>query len=351
MINLFNTQIESLSIHKIGNKARQEGVSMSEEQTKISDEISPLLKEYFFKPFRDKEESYYQFAHDVDLDYNELYNLASEVFSNPNKTHDVSKQIARYLYDQSSHPHIKNGELYVCYLTNVLLDNEKVDAIGIFKSEIKADFLQFEEKESYLEVILQQGINLTKLDKGCIIFNTEKELGYKILSVDQNRYDTRYWLESFLNVDYFKDENYNTKKYLKFIQEFSKEVVLPAEDKKEEVVFTNKSFNYFAERDEFEENEFINEVIENPDLKAEFKNYKANQGQKYSVEDLSNFSISNTAVSDARKKYKSTITLDTNVQIKMNFVNQESADKIIEKGWDEERQMYYYLIYYNKETK
>ena len=46
-----------------------------------------------------------------------------------------------------------------------------VDAIGVFKSEVQTDFLQFEEKESNLEMILQQGINLNKLDKGCIIFN------------------------------------------------------------------------------------------------------------------------------------------------------------------------------------
>lgn len=351
MINLFNTQIETLSIHKIGNKSHQEGVLMSEEETKLNNEITPLLKEYFFKPFRDKEENYYQFSHEVDLEYNEMFQFAQEVFNAPDRIHEVSKKIARHLYDQSSHPHIKNGELYVCYLSDVSIDNQKVDAIGIFKSEIKSDFLQFEKKESYLELILQQGINLTKLDKGCIIFNHNSEDGYKILSVDQNRYDARYWLENFLNVDIFQDENFNTKKYLKFIQDFSKDVILPAEDKKEEVIFANKALNYFASNDEFQEQNFINEVIDNPDLQAEFKHYKADQAPKYSIEDLSSFSISNSAVSDARKKFKSIINLDTNVQIKLNHVNQEKADQIIEKGWDEERQMYYYLIYFNTEVK
>jgi len=27
----------------------------------------------------------------------------------------------------------------------------------------------------------------------------------------------------------------------------------------------------------------------------------------------------------------------------------QEAEKYIEKGWDEERQMYYYLVYFNKE--
>ena len=311
----------------------------------------PLLKEFFFKPFRSSEENYYQFAHDVDLDYNEVYNLASEIFANPGSVHEVSKKITKHLFEQSNHPHIKNGEVYVAYLTNVSIDNKQVDAIGVFKSEIKSDFLQFEEKGSQLEMILQQGINLQKLDKGCLIFNYKKEEGYKILTVDSNRYDARYWLEHFLSVDAFQDENFMTKKYLKFCQDFAKEVVLPAEDKKEEVLFMNRAVNHFAKNDNFEESNFLNEVIDNPDLISEFKNYKVDKGEKYSIEDLTTFPIANAAVSDARRKMKNVIELDTNIQIKLDFVNPESAEKFVEKGWDEEKQMYYYLVYFNKEQK
>lgn len=351
MINLYNTQIENLSIHRVGNKSKNEEIFLSENPYKLTDEITPLLKEYFFKPFRDKEESYYQFAHDVDLDYNEMYNFAAEIFNNPDKAHEVSRKITKHLYEQSNHPHIKSGEVYVTYLTNLYIDNNKTDAIAIFKSELKTDFLQFEERENDLNMLLQQGVNLSKLDKGCIIFNHQKEEGYKILSVDQNRYDARYWLENFLNVDIFQDENFMTKKYLKFVQDFAKDVVLPAEDKKEEVMFMNRSVNYFAKNDEFEESNFMNEVIENPDLQAEFKSYKTDRANKYSIEDVSNFPIANHVVSDARKKIKNVIQLDTNVQIKLDFINPDTAEKFIEKGWDEEKQMYYYLVYFNKEQK
>lgn len=353
MINLFNTHIETLSLHRVGNKSRNEAYFLSDAPYGLNDEIAPLLKEYFFKPFREKEENYFQFAHDVDLEFNEMYNFASEIFTAPTQEnlHEVSKKITKHLFEQSNHPHIKNGEVYVAYLTNVSIDNNTVDAIGIFKSEIKADFLQFEEKGSNLEMVLQQGINLHKLDKGCLIFNYKKEEGYKILTIDSNRYDARYWLEHFLSVDAFQDENFMTKKYLKFCQDFAKDVVLPAEDKKEEVMFMNRSVNYFAKNDEFEETNFLNEVIDNPDLISEFKNYKVDRGEKYSIEDTTNFPIANNAVSDVRKKLKNVINLDTNVQIKLDFINPESAEKFVEKGWDEEKQMYYYLIYFNKEQK
>lgn len=351
MINLFNAQIETLSVHQVNNKARNEGVFITENSYALTDEIAPLLKEYFFKPFREKDEDYFRFEHDVDLEFHTMHNIATSIFQNPNSAHDQSKNIARHLYDQSGHPHIKSGELYVAYLTNVSIDNNVVDAIGIFKSEIKTDFIQFDKEESSLKMRLEQGVNLGKLDKGVLIFNYKKDEGYKILTIDSNRYDARYWIEHFLGLDIFEDENFQTKKYLKFCQDFAKEVVLPAEDKKEEVMFLNRSVDYFAKNDDFEETNFLNEVIDNPDLIAEFKNYKVDKGEKYSIEDLSSFPISNKAVTEARKKFKNVINLDTNIQIRLDFVNPESANNLVEKGWDEERQMYYYLCYYNKEVK
>ena len=351
MINLFNAHIDNLSIHRVGNKSRNEAIFLSENAYKLNDEIMPLLKEYFFKPFREKEENYFQFAHDVDLEYNDMYNLATEIFNNPSEVHTISKKITSHLFEQSNHPHIKNGEVYVAYLSNVSIDNNVVDAIGVFKSEIQTDFLQFEENGSSLEMILQQGINLNKLDKGCLIFNYKKEEGYKILTIDSNRYDARYWLEHFLSVDAFQDENFMTKKYLKFCQDFAKDVVLPAEDKQQEVLFMNRAINHFAKNDAFEETAFLNEVMENPEFIPEFKNYKVDKGEKYSIEDVTDFPIANAAVTDVRKKLKNTIHLDTNVQIKLDFVNSDSAQKFVEKGWDEEKQMYYYLVYFNKEQK
>jgi hypothetical protein len=351
MINLYSAHIASLSIHRVGNKSRNEPILLSEELYKTDDEITPLLKEFFLKPFRDKEENYFQFSHETDLEFNELFTIVSEIFSNPNDIHQLSKKITQHLYDQSEHPHIKSGEVFVAYFEGLQIDNEKVNGIGIFKSELKQDFLQFSEKENQLEAFLQQGVNLNRLDKGCLIFDVKKEEGYKILSVDSNRYDARYWLESFLGVDPCQDDNFHTKKYLKFCQDFAKDVVLPAEDKKQQVMFMNRAVNHFAKNDDFLESAFINEVIDNPDLIPEFNHYKMEKAPKYSIEDLTSFPIANNAVTEARKKIKNVINLDTHIQIKLDFINPESAEKFVEKGWDEEKQMYYYLVYFNKEHK
>lgn len=324
---------------------------LSEQACSLNDELHAALKEYFLKPFRDKDERYLHFDHQVDLEFHTLYNLCKQGFSEPENLHAISRDMARHLFDQSAHPHIKAGEVYVAHFEGVLIDQQKVDAIGLFKSETKQDFLQFDDKGDNLIPRLDQGINLNKLDKGALVINVESEEGYKVLSVDSNRYDARYWLEQFLGVNELADEHFFTKKYLKFCQDFAREVVLPAEDKKEEVLFMNRAVNHFAKNDTFEESQFLNEVVENPELIPEFKHYKEERAPKYSIEDLTTFPIANQAVTTARRSIRNTIELDTNIQIKLDFINPESADRFVEKGWDEERQMYYYLVYFNKEQK
>lgn len=350
MINLYSAQIDSVSLHRVGNKHRAEPLFLSELPRILNDEQSGLLKEYFLKPFREKEENFFCFSHEASLEFHPVYEAAVTVFDDPTKLHAVSKELAKHLYAMSNHPHIKSGECYIAYFTDVQLDNERTQALGIFKSEVKQDFLQFEEKDSNLDLLIQQGVNLHKLDKGCLIFNRGKEEGYRVLSVDSNRYDAKYWIEEFLGLAPLTDDNFYTRNYLKFCQGFAKDVVLQAEDKQQEVLFMNRAVNHFAKNDDFEESQFLNEVLENPELIPEFKHYKTEKGPKYSIEDVSNFPIANKAVSETRKKIKSVIDLDTNIQIKLNFINPESAEKFVEKGWDEERQMYYYLVYFNREN-
>ena len=350
-INLYPAQIESLYIHRVGNKARSEGATISKNETHLTDEMNPLIKEFFFKPFRDKEETYYEFVHEVDLEFHKLADLTKRILTDKDITFwSYTVEVARHLYEQHSHPHIKPGELYVAHISNILVDNLKTDAIGIFKSELRHDFLQFESKGDDVEVILQSGVSLGKLDKGCIIIPNESE-GFKILSIDSNRYDTKYWLEDFLGVDIMADENFYTKKYLSFCQEFGKEVVRPREDKKAEVAFMNRAVNHFAKNDHFEEEAFMGEVMDDSDLASEFQNYKLEKAPKYSLEDVSSFDISSIAVTAARKKVNGLIELDTHIKIKLDFINPESFDAFVEKGWDEEKQMYYYLLYFNKEIK
>ena len=116
MLNLYTTNIETLSIHRVGNLSKGEPLFLSEKPYALNDEIIGLLKEYFFKPFREKEENYFHLVHDTDVEFNELYQLVTPIFEDESSIHKQSKKIAQHLYNQSNHPHIKSGEVYVALL-------------------------------------------------------------------------------------------------------------------------------------------------------------------------------------------------------------------------------------------
>jgi hypothetical protein len=88
---------------------------------------------------------------------------------------------------------------------------------------------------------------------------------------------------------------------LKFCQNFAKDVVFLQKTKEE--LFMNRSVNYFAKNDQFEETNFLNEVLDNPDL-IPLKKLQSRQREKYSIEDVTSFPIANAAVTDARKSIK-----------------------------------------------
>jgi len=340
MINLYNTEIESLHIHKVGNKCRNEELFLSKDPYQVNDEIRPILKEFFFKPFREKEEQFFKFSEDA-----ELLQMFSEIdeFTLPGS---LEKGIARHLYNQGNHPHIKAGEVYVCQLNNIIIDEGSFQGIGIFKSEIRYDFIEFNKTESRLDLILKQGVSLDKLDKGAIII--QGKTGFKILYIDSNKYDSKYWLDNFLSLEEMEDSNFQTKKYLKFCEAFAKEVVLPAEDKQTQLEFINDTYGHFASRDQFSEPDFVNEVVAH-EHRPDFEHYKDEMSLKYSIEDLTDFEISNETVNDCMKKVKGEIVLDTGISIKV-AKGSNAASKYLEKGWDEDKQMYYYLSYFNKEV-
>src|SRR5690606_34981083 len=149
----------------------------------VDSDLEAVLNAYFLKPFSG--ESYFRFHHDASLDLNEAYRFISEIFNDPDTLPDCSKKLARHLYNESSHPKIKGGEFYVVYFKNGSYKGDSVDMIGLFKSENKDTFLKIYPQGEGFVVGSETGININRLDKGCLIFNTEAEDGYVVAVVDQ----------------------------------------------------------------------------------------------------------------------------------------------------------------------
>ncbi len=344
MVNFSNIQLNGLAIHRVSNKHRAERNFIAQQLSEVSEEIRDSLMHYFLKPLKRSEE-FFRFQHEEGLEFNEVYSYASAIFEDSENLLSESANILIHLYRQSVNPNIKSGDVFIAHFSELVIDDEIVEGLGIFKAEQKNSFLTVTEAEEELVVEKLEGINIDKLDKGCIIFNSSKSDGYRLLSVDSNNYDSQYWIHDFLNADFVKDDIFHTRNYMELCNAFSEEVVAPASDKREQIKFLTDSVDYFTTHDTFNFEDFTEQVIPDEKLATEFKSYQTD----FALDEVDDFDISKRAVKTAKRKIKSNIKLDTKIQIRLDFNNPESSQDFLEKGFDEDKGMHFYKVYFNEE--
>ncbi len=340
----------NLIIHHVGNKSQDEYFTLSEEEVDVkSDEIlADLLMQYFMKPFA-KANEVYRFYHPNDtLDLNEVFYFSRQYFKGELGFVEFSKSIAKFLYEVTEHPKIKSGELYVVALDNVQLEGEEHKAIGIFKSENKEAYLKVYTEASGLGVNYEEkAININKLDKGVVIVNVEEEEGYRVLCVDQtNGSEAVYWKDDFLKLKTRNDNYQQTGNLMKVYKNFVNDKIDEVfdMDKADKIDLMNRSMNYFKTKETFVEDEFNEEVIGNPDAISLFKDYKSNFEDEFETPFQSNFDIAAPAVKKMASSYKSVLKLDKNFHIYVH-----GKRELLEKGYDEDKGMNYYKLYFENE--
>lgn len=351
MVTFFEASLDTISVHHVGNQSQSEMYSLSEQPLALKDElINSLLKQYFLSPF-EKVNELYHLMHTSDLNLNEIYSFATQVFDDKSKFHEVSEQIAKYLYKVATHPKIKSGELYVAYFRSVQIEGELLDAIGIFKSENKETYLKVYPDQGGFQVDYEENaININKLDKGVLIFNTEKENGYKVVVVDKatsGQDAAIYWKDEFLQLkirnDNFNQTNNTLSIYKNFVtNKIDENFEVTKADK---IDLLNRSMKYFKDKETFDLDEFAGEVIGNPQAIASFKTYKQQYEEEYETPIADSFEISNNAVKKQARVYKSVLKLDKNFHIYIH-----GNKELIEKGFDDDKHMNYYKVYFKEEA-
>lgn len=348
MINYSEAELEKIVVHQVGNKTQEEGFKLSKGLLDLQDQvITELLTKYFLSPFKQTE--YYTFSHESDLNLNEIYNYAAKIFADPDSFYLQTVNIAKHLYEKSTHPKIKGGEFYLVYLTGCLIDNESVDAIGLFKSESKEKYLKVYASGENFELNHEEGVNINKLDKGCLIFDIEQEKGYRVCTVDNinKSSEAQYWKEDFLNIKPREDNYYHTQNYLKLCQDFVSEKFKESFEvnKADEIDLVNRSTKYFKEKEVFDFNEFSNEIIQQPEIIEAFKDYKDQYQTDKSITVFDEFDIAQSAVKKQAKVYKSILKLDKNFHVYIH-----GKREYIVRGFDEDTKMNYYQLYFKEES-
>lgn len=337
--------IKYISVHKVGNKLNNEPMFLSKKQLSFDNELEISLSYYFLSSF--KTEEYYRFHHDIDIKMNEVYSCVSEIFNNPKELQEQSVNLAKHLYNQSNHPKIKSGEFYVVYFTDCNLNGELLNAIGLFKSENRDTFLDVEQSSDGFEIESKQGVNINKLDKGCIVYNTEKENGYVISIIDNTNKgsEAQYWKDDFLSVFVINNNFHQTSQFLGLtkhfvVQQLGEEFEISKADK---IDLLNRSVDYFKTHDQFDKIEFEEEVFGESKVIESFRKFDQTFRQENEVELSDNFVISEQAVKKQARVFKSVLKLDKNFHIYIH-----GNKELIEQGIDENGRKYYKIYYENE---
>jgi hypothetical protein len=342
---LILSTISNIILHYVGNKNNGEGVSYSNTKIEVSDHLAKTITMLVYSNFNFNE--YYEFYYIPELKLNPLYNFISNIFNINSDFVDQSKNCARHLYEQSIHPKIKGGEFYTVYFKDCILDGEMLDAVGLFKSENKDTFLKVLQENGNFNLQTEKGINIKKLDKGCLIFNKERESGYVVAVVDNvgKGAEARYWLNDFLHVRRRKDEYTNTQNFMTLAKNFVTQE-LPKElgtKKADQINLLNKSLDFFKDKDTCDIDDFTNEVMIEPDIIEKFHHYKQRCEDENGTSIDTSFPISETARKKQQRLFKRVIQLDKKIKIVI-----DGNSKNIEQGTDKKGK--FYKVYYTEET-
>lgn len=342
MIGIEETIIRTLAHHKVSSEGKKSIISDTPFEYSNEDEES-VLKKLLLKPFLNNSHTF-EFCHEVNLDYNILYNLSKKMYSEEEDFLKLSKNIAQHLISVSKHPNIKEGDLFVAKFEDLKLGNKFIEGIGIYKFEEKESFIETSISNNSINRKFLKGIGSKKPDKACLILFTEDP--YTILIIDNNTKETDYWQNEFIQHKSKNDNVNNTHNFLNITKNFITSQIQNDFEvtKADQIDFLNRSVDYFKKNETFDKNEFEETVFGDSNVIDSFRKFDQTYRQENEVELADNFEISVQAVKKQARVFKSVLKLDKNFHIYIHG-NRE----LIEQGIDENGRKYY-KIYYEEEN-
>lgn len=329
-------EIKAATIQIVGNKTRGEGLSSASSLADVSDS-SDFLTKLIEKSFTMDDLKCFSYIESVEL--NPVYQFASKIFNDNETFLKQSVNIATYLYDQSVHPNIRSGELYVLLL-ECEYKKTAVDAMAILKSEKKDPFLATDNDGREISVRTIYGTGMKGLDKGCLILNVDRENGYVVGTVDNtnNGSDAQYWTDSFLHVTDCEDDYHQTVKLMDMCKGFVKQQDDISDI--ERAIAAKRTADVFAAGETIQVDALADLICQDDKQKQEFAAYrKAFEKQNGGFAEEVNV-VKKAAI---RKPVTKMTTLKLGADFEVKVLNPEAR---IEGGFDKKSGKKYYTLYY-----
>ena len=191
-----------------------------------------------------------------------------------------------------------------------------------------------------------EGISIHNIHKGALIYCTNEPSSYQVTVFDKNstQQPARFWVSDFLNLKPYEDHFFHTEHVLKLAKDFAKKgkSEMNGADRAD---LLNRTMDYFQTNDSFSLEAFEAEVLQEETVMNDFYQHREKYVADMGMEDMKeSFEISLPAIQKAKKYVRSIIKLDKNFHVYVH-----GRRDLIERGYDEERGMNYYTIFFQEE--
>ena len=321
------------TIQVVGNKTRGEGLSAASVLSDVT-ASEDFMKQLIEKSFTMDDLKCFSYIESVEL--NPVYQFVTKIFDDEKAFLKQSVNIATFLYDQSIHPNIRSGELYILLL-ECEFKKEMVEAIAILKSERKDPFLATDNDGREISVKTVYGTGLKGLDKGCLIINVDREKGYIVGTVDNTNSgnDAQYWTDSFLHVSDCDDDYHQTERLMDMCKGFVKQ-----QEELERAIMAKKTVDAFAAGETIQVGALADMICQNEEQKKAFDDFRQSFEKEHG-----RFEENVNVVKKAslRKPVTKLTTLKLGTDFEVKVLNPEAR---IEGGFEKKSGKKYYTLYY-----
>ncbi|MBN8683932.1 MAG: nucleoid-associated protein [Chitinophagales bacterium] len=348
MLDLSTVQLRRFAATWVGNKERYEGINVPKQSLIPLNEVAAeMLIHAMLKPFEKSEEFFY-FHHEEDVSNHQIYQCCMSIFEDPETLNEQAGQLAQLLYEHMDTPKLLGGEFFVAHFEELLLQDEAVSAIGLWKVHNKTPFLKTERGGESTTLNVLEGIPTEKPELAALIFNLDIAEGYRICALDtvSKRGERSFWKDAYLRLRPIEDNYFNTRHYIGLSSEFIAQK-MPHKfglDRTDTIDMLNRSGDYFKDNEQFELDDFANTLFPEEEQREAFKQYRDEYVKAYAVPLDDQFDISNQAVKKESKVFKSVIKLDKNFHIYVH-----GRRDLIERGYDDDKGKKYYKVFFDDE--
>lgn len=220
-----------------------------------------------------------------------------------------------------------------------VLDEYEGRALGFYFARERGTFFSLNGAEP----MLIRGLPMKKPEFAALLLPDGMD-GYQLYVLEPS---ASVWTKSVFPFFRQTDDAFHAKEFFKMVKSFSEDVMVKEQHqpREKQVSFLADSLSYASENRAVDFENFKQEVLQEPAVIDAFEQYQEKYSEERQWNPPDQFAVTEQSQNQAKKFIKSIIKLDKNFHIYVHG-NKER----IEKGFDENRKLHYYQLWFDAES-